>query len=127
MTKNGACKGIISQLCEGYLYNSHSIPTPKYFKLKLLLMGNLFFTGESSSLGAGHGTSVSSLTTHASSTSSVPNEDTLAIPPPPDGINGADQQRKRRPSNRGPREYVPVYRSGPYALVLTLYRHYRVC
>ncbi|XP_033630901.1 crossover junction endonuclease MUS81-like [Asterias rubens] len=78
-----------------------------------------------SSLGADDGPSMSS---QAPSTSSAPYEDILAVPPPPDPDDfiGVGQQRKRRPSNRGPREYVPVYRSGPYALVLTLYRHYMI-
>ncbi|KAJ8045267.1 Crossover junction endonuclease MUS81 [Holothuria leucospilota] len=33
-------------------------------------------------------------------------------------------QRKRKTPNKSPREYVPVYRSGPYALILTLYRNH---
>ncbi|XP_038073322.1 crossover junction endonuclease MUS81-like [Patiria miniata] len=69
--------------------------------------------------------------TGSSSASSPPpsalsrDDDILTIPPAPDDGALVDKTRKRRPSNRGPREYVPVYRSGPYALILTLYREYK--
>ncbi|XP_022108685.1 crossover junction endonuclease MUS81-like [Acanthaster planci] len=52
-------------------------------------------------------------------------DDLLVVPPLPDDSAQGDKTRKRRLSNRGPREYVPIYRSGPYALILTLYREYK--
>ena len=37
------------------------------------------------------------------------------------------QKRQRSGRKSGEREYIPAYRSGPYALLLTLYRDMQVC
>ena len=37
------------------------------------------------------------------------------------------QKRQRSGRKSGDREYIPAYRSGPYALLLTLYRDMQVC
>ena len=49
----------------------------------------------------------------------------LAIPPPPAAPSGGSggNQRKRRSTGR---EYIPAYRSGPYAIILALYRDQQV-
>ncbi|XP_072030478.1 crossover junction endonuclease MUS81-like [Amphiura filiformis] len=46
------------------------------------------------------------------------------IPPPPPQDETVKEKPKRKAAKRTPREYVPVYRSGPYAIILTLYRNH---
>lgn len=50
--------------------------------------------------------------------------DSLSVPPPPldnENIEHAPPKRKQ-PRKKVSREYIPAYRSGPYALMLTLYQ-----
>ena len=68
------------------------------------------------------GTSVTASAPAVSSQSAFPD---LAIPPPPAAPPGGSggNQRKRRSTGR---EYIPAYRSGPYAIILALYRDQQV-
>ncbi|CAH1263024.1 MUS81 [Branchiostoma lanceolatum] len=52
----------------------------------------------------------------------------LSVPPPPGGSgnsqgSGGEPRPKKRKQAGGTKEYVPAFRSGPYALLVTLYRN----
>jgi len=50
--------------------------------------------------------------------------DSLSVPPPPLDNENVDQAppKRKKPRKKVVCEYVPTYRSGPYALMLTLYQ-----
>ncbi|KAL9953051.1 hypothetical protein ACROYT_G040402, partial [Oculina patagonica] len=54
-------------------------------------------------------------------------QDSMCVPPPPlVDLDSEDIEKpppkKKQPRKKVAREYVPAYRSGPYALILTLYQ-----
>ncbi|PIK34900.1 putative crossover junction endonuclease MUS81 [Apostichopus japonicus] len=51
-------------------------------------------------------------------------ESVPSLPISPGTQHRSPVRKKRKTPKRSPGEYVPVYRSGPYALILTLYRNH---